>query len=191
MASSKIGFLLSGLAVLVVGIVIGIILYPNFFKESAKAPVVKTPLPVSMENKQENTDKYYNNKSYGFQVKIPKEWEQYVALKRESNIDGVEYIDFFLPTNDLDVSDDVLTDRGKMANVGSFVLWTKEAWNRERARCLEEGSDPSCPDDYSTIGNNDRYFFSYSGPQTLPEDVNNLHTDPEYFRANIKFTSAN
>ncbi|MFZ1736135.1 MAG: hypothetical protein WAU31_04340 [Candidatus Moraniibacteriota bacterium] len=189
MTSSKMGFLLSGLIVLVIGIVIGGILSPNHFNELANTPVAKNPSAGPIDNEQENIDEYYNNESYGFQVKLPKGWEQYMALKRESNIDGVVYIDFFLPTKDLDVSDDVLTDRGKMVDVGSFVLWTKETWNREKARCLKEGSNPGCPDDYSAIGNNDRYFFSYSGPQALPEDVNNLHADPEYFRENIKFTS--
>lgn len=134
-------------------------------------PVATQPAPATLI--QENV---YTNAQYGFQLTLPKGWENYKPIVNETtgskNVVAYVYID--LPTSDKTWPGDTDPKTGKSmmgyASMFAVTVWSTNGYNAELKRCKTE-SDPSCPGSNVMSAKSDKYVFAISGPQAMPDDL--------------------
>jgi len=131
-------------------------------------------------------DVVYKNKNIGFNMHLPKGWEKYKVIERnDSTRSWLEYIEFFLPTQDSSYEEQ--KPFPYMASVGVIAVWPKERWDSEKISCAKDGQKPGCPDDENKILQNNKYVLDFTNPQAVPNDLINSLTNIIYLRENSSF----
>jgi hypothetical protein len=177
--------------------------------------IPKTSIPKKQEpqdTKNQSAPVHYENTTYGFALKLPKEWAGYremlatdekVSLESsDTKYSPVERIDMLVPTDDPNkfftyfVEDDVKTHSGHYEKVDGYMLGfvvyvtDRKKWEDISASPQCQGIYPmSCPQAIkeSVIGENDRYVF-YMFPQGTSEDgtpYSGPKITPEYLQKNF------
>ncbi|AKH32977.1 hypothetical protein XF24_00650 [candidate division SR1 bacterium Aalborg_AAW-1] len=148
-------------------------------------------LVTGTTNPQSNNPLVYTNTEFGFQLILPKGWEEYTAFiyqpseEVQSFYSGfIKSIHITLPTQESgwpgipnpelskrDSTSDYITGH---VDVFGIIVRTPEGYRKEYQRCITN-SDPSCSIDL--LGFNNKYYFSYFGPQDIATDLVDLLTE--------------
>lgn len=128
---------------------------------------------------QTNTKTIYTNTDFGFQMTIPKGYEDYKALiEKDPGSTGITYIHFIFKTSDPQyknfVTENPVTHEKYPGYADIFALgvWEMNAYNKIVQDC-KSNPMPDCP--YNIIGQNNKYVVDFSvGNGMAPKDMNSL-----------------
>jgi len=145
-----------------------------------KSPKQLVPQPVT-KTAQAVDGIVYTNTQYGFQLTLPKGWENYKAVVNQAvgtNRLGIISID--MPTSDKTFSG-YPDSRGKSldgyASMFLVLVYDAKGYDAEVARCKRE-QDPDCffadPKNTIRIGGSKYIYAINDMPQALPVDLQNI-----------------
>lgn len=141
-----------------------------------RQPVSQTqptmPAPVAQQNTSQQTPKavVYKNINVGFQLTMPKEWNEYLALY-EMDSGSYGTVEFFLPTKDKNWADTLAGNDKEYASLMIVKVWDRNYWN-EKLKSKECKETPiECPPESEIIAQNNEYIYTVSGGQDCPSDL--------------------
>lgn len=120
----------------------------------------------------------YINTQYGFEIQLPKGWEQYITTTndRTENSLALAYVYMHLPTNQKDWPSDEDPKTGKKlqgyASVFAITVWKKEIFNELMEICKSQEVSLYCPSTTIIIPTTStRYAYTINQPHSIPSDV--------------------
>lgn len=123
----------------------------------------------------------YTNNEFGFQITIPKGYEDYKAMvEKDPSSQGVTYVHFIFRTQDPEfknsISENYVTHEKYPGYADIFALgvWDMKSYKKIVQQCKTDPY-PDCP--YDIIGKNDKYVVDLSlGNGEPPKDMDNLRS---------------